>query len=59
VQADYTVAERWHEDSRALVEDIGDQHLLSNVLNDGILTLAASRKVGTRRVWYPGAIECA
>jgi tetratricopeptide (TPR) repeat protein len=33
LQADYTVAERWHEESRALAEEIGDQRLLGNLLN--------------------------
>jgi hypothetical protein len=31
LQADYTVAERWHEESRALAEEIGDQRLLGNL----------------------------
>jgi predicted ATPase len=33
LQADYSVAERWHEESRALAEEIGDQRLLGNLLN--------------------------
>src|SRR5438128_12297191 len=33
LRTDYTVAERWHEQSRALAVDIGDQRLLANLLN--------------------------